>query len=254
MMKKLLLSFGLLMASTLAFNSFAQEIIRITTGEYPPYYSQQAKNYGPIPDIVVQAFARVNITVEFGFFPWSRSLELAKNNHWDASCCWFETSQWNEYFHYSAVLASRDKMFFHLKSYPFDWQSYDDLKGIKIGTTARYSYGEDFAVADKAGKLLIENAPTNEMNLKKLLVGRIEVFPVDRLVGYQLLTDLFEPEEIQQFTHHPKVLFTGKVRLLISKKNPKSQYFIEKFNQGLAILKASGKYEQLFFKAQHGDQ
>ncbi|WDD96936.1 substrate-binding periplasmic protein [Thalassomonas actiniarum] len=245
---------GLLMALSAAFNSLAQETIRITTGEYPPYYSQKLTNYGPIPDIVIQAFAHANIKVEFGFFPWSRSLELAKSNHWDASCCWFDTSQWYEYFNYSDVLVSRDKIFFHLKSYPFDWQSYEDLKGIKIGATARHAYGEKFAAANKTGKLLIEDAPTNAMNLKKLFAGRINIFPIERQVGYQLLADLFTPEETQLFTHHPKILFSGRVRLLISKKNPKSQYFMKKFNQGLKMLKESGEYEQLFIKARQGDK
>ncbi len=243
---------GLLLAISAAFNCLAQETIRITTGEYPPYYSQKFANYGPIPDIVSQAFAQVDIKVEFGFFPWSRSLELAKSNHWDASCCWFDRAEWHEYFNSSDVLTSRDKIFFHLKSYPFDWQSYEDLKGIKIGATARHGYGEKFAAANKAGKLLIEDAPTNAMNLKKLFVGRIKIFPIERLVGYQLLADLFTPEEIQLFTHHPKVLFSGRVKLLISKKNPKGQYLMKKFNQGLKILKESGEYEQLFLKAQYG--
>ncbi|WDE09722.1 substrate-binding periplasmic protein [Thalassomonas haliotis] len=254
MMKKRLQPLYLCLFSIVAFNSYAQDVIRIATGEYPPYYSQKLVNYGPIPEIVSQAFARVDIKVEFGFFPWSRSLELAKSNHWDASCCWFDTAKWHEYFDYSDVLTSRDKIFFHLKSYPFDWQSYDDLKGIKIGTTARHAYGEKFVAANKAGQLSIEDAPSDAMNLKKLFAGRINIFPIDRLVGYQLLSDLFKPEEINLFTHHPKVLFSGRVRLLISKKNPKSQYLIEKFNLGLKMLKESDQYEQLFIKAQLGDK
>ncbi|WP_281557160.1 ABC transporter substrate-binding protein [Thalassomonas sp. RHCl1] len=250
MMKKLLQSLCLFIAPIGSFSCLAQEVIRIATGEFPPYYSQRYENYGPTPAIVVQAFAHVNIKVEFGFFPWNRSLELAKNNIWDATCCWFETPGWETDFYYSDAVRSREKIFFHLKSYPFKWQSFDDLKGIRIGTTVKYSYGAAFDAANKAGKLLIEPAPTNEMNLKKLLVGRIDIFPIDRLMGYQLLADLFTPEKIQLITHHPKILFSDSVRLLVSKKNPKNQYFIDKFNLGLKRLKESADYEPFFIREQ----
>ncbi|WDE09721.1 substrate-binding periplasmic protein [Thalassomonas haliotis] len=250
MMKKLLLPLCLFIASLGAFTCFAQETIRIATGEFPPYYSQKYKNYGPTPAIVVQAFAQVNIKVEFGFFPWNRSLELAKNNIWDATCCWFETPEWGADFYYSDAVRVREKIFFHLKSYPFDWQSFDDLKGLRIGATVKYSYGEAFDAANKAGKLLIEQAPSNEMNLKKLFVGRIDIFPIDRQMGYQLLADSFSPEKTQLITHHPKILFTDSVKLLVSKKHPKNQYFIDKFNQGLKMLKEKGEYEPFFIKGQ----
>jgi len=253
MLKKLCLPCCLFMAVAGAFQSFAQETVRIATGEYPPYYSQKYQDFGPIPAIVTQAFAQMNIRVEFGFFPWSRSLELAKNNHWDGSCCWFETSQWQEAFYYSDVLISREKIFFHLKSYPFDWHSYEDLQGMAIGTTARHAYGEDFARASEKGLLAIEQVPSNEMNLKKLLAGRIDIFPIERSVGYQLLSELFPPEKAQLVTHHPKVLYSGSVRLLISKKNPKGRDIMEKFNLGLKKLKASGDYRQLFIKAREGE-
>ncbi|WDE07682.1 transporter substrate-binding domain-containing protein [Thalassomonas viridans] len=253
MMKKLFLPVCLLIASSAgAVKSFAQETIRIATGEYPPYYSRQYKNFGPTPAIVIAAFARVNIKVEFGFFPWNRSLELAKNNVWDATCCWFKTSGWEDYFYYSDGVRSREKIFFHLKSYPFHWQSYDDLQEMKIGTTVKYAYGDDFDAANKAGKLRIEQAPSNKMNLKKLLAGRIHIFPIDRLMGYQLLDEFFTPEQARLITHHSKILFSGNVRLLISKKNPKSQYLIEKFNLGLKKLKESGEYDPFFIEKQPG--
>jgi len=246
MRKKLCLSFYLLIASSGPAKAFAQEIIRIATGEYPPYYSRDYENFGPTPAIVTRAFALVNIKVEFGFFPWNRSRELAKSNVWDATCCWFKTPGWEEYFYYSDSVRSREKIFFHLKSYRFDWHSYEDLQGLKIGTTISYSYGKDFDAANKAGKLTTEQALSNKMNLKKLLAGRIDIFPMDRLMGAQLLAEYFTPEERDLITRHPKTLFSGSVRLLISKKNPKGQYFLDKFNLGLKKLKESNDYVPFF--------
>ncbi|WP_281557158.1 transporter substrate-binding domain-containing protein [Thalassomonas sp. RHCl1] len=248
-----LLLLWLLLVSLSAAKGFTQETIRIATGEYPPFFSENAKNYGQVLHLVSEAFAQMNIKVEYGFFPWSRSLELAKHNNWDAACCWAKNRAKQQYFYFSDVVNSAEIVFFHLKSYPFDWHSYDDLTGIEIGATVRYNYGGVFIDADNAGKLSLEIAATDEINFRKLLGGRIKIFPISRKVGYTLLADLFNAEETDLVTHHPKVLVSNITRLLIPKKNPKSQYFVDMFNKGLKMLKASGEYEQHFTEAKSDD-
>ncbi|WDD96937.1 substrate-binding periplasmic protein [Thalassomonas actiniarum] len=248
-----LLLLWLLLVSLTAAKGFTQETIRIATGEYPPFYSENARNYGHVLHLVSEAFAQMNIKVEYGFFPWNRSLALAKHNSWDATCCWLKDPVKQQYFYFSDVVYSTEVVFFHLKSYPFDWRSYDDLTGIEIGTTVRYRYGGVFVDADHAGKLSLEIAATDEINFRKLLGGRIKIFPISRKVGYTLLADLFNVEETDLITHHPKVLVSNISRLLVSEKNPKSQYFIEMFNKGLKMLKASGEYEKYFIEAKFDD-
>ncbi|WDE07683.1 transporter substrate-binding domain-containing protein [Thalassomonas viridans] len=246
MVKKLFLFVFGLIASAAAVNTEAQETIRITTGEFPPYYSEHEPNYGESLHIVTQAFAQMNIKVEYGFFPWSRSYELVKQNDWDASCCWSRTPEREVYFNYSEVIRSSNIMFFHLRKFPFDWQSYEDLSGIRIGTTIRYFYGREFEAADKAGKLLVEHASSDEINFRKLLGGRIQIFPIGQKAGYHLLSKSFLPEKVDSVTHHAKALVRYQLRLMVAKTNKKSRYFIDKFNEGLKRLKASGEYEQYF--------
>lgn len=222
---------------------FAQETIRIATGEFPPYYSQKYENYGQTLHIVSKAFSIMNITVAYTFFPWGRSYELAKKNDWDATCCWSNTPERERHFNYSDAIRTTDVVFFHLKDTSFDWHTYDDLKNIAIGTTARYTYGIEFDKANKAGTLRVENATSDELNFRKLLGRRIKIIPVNRVAGYQILADLFTPEEAQLITHHPKSLVLYKVKLMVSKKNKNSQYLLERFNEGLKRLKESGKHD-----------
>ncbi|WP_281557162.1 transporter substrate-binding domain-containing protein [Thalassomonas sp. RHCl1] len=243
MMKRLLLLIYGFIASLVAFNGFAQETIRISTGEDPPYSSEKYPGYGQTLNIVTQAFAQMNIKVEYGFFPWGRSYALAKENNWDATCCWTVTHERSKYFDYTDAIRRTDIVFFHLKSYPFDWQSVNDLKDIAIGATVLFTYGEKFDADAKEGKLLVEYAPSYQINLTKLLRGRIQLFPMNRAMGLQQVADLFTTEQAKLFTYHPKPLTSFTVGLMVSKKHHKGQYFIEMFNKGLKRLKASGKYD-----------
>lgn len=76
---------------SISLNVYAQESIRLTNGEWPPYLSKDLKHYGVASRIVTEAFDLEGIKVEYGFFPWERALELAKHGDWDGSLVWFHT-------------------------------------------------------------------------------------------------------------------------------------------------------------------
>jgi len=233
------------LTSIAAFKVTAQDIIRIATGEYPPYYSEKLPDYGLNLYVVTQVFARMGIQVEYGFFPWSRSLQLAKNNAWDLSCCWTVTPERSKHFYFSdAIRKTSEYVFYHLKSYPFDWHSVDDLANIEIGTTIRFSYGHEFDSAERSGHLLIEKAPSDEINFRKLLGGRIKLFPIGRDKGQQILSELFSPEQSQLLTYHPKPISAFTTGLMISKNNKNALQILEAFNKELAKFKASDTYRQ----------
>ncbi len=82
-----------------------------------------------------------------------------------------------EHFLYSDAVVPSKFAFFHLKGSNFDWNSYEDLRGIRIGGTLEYAYSKEFDAAEKAGIIKTNRAPSDEIGLKKLLKGRIEVFP-----------------------------------------------------------------------------
>ena len=229
-----------------AGNACAQEILRIATGEFPPYYSESESDNGETLNIVKQAFAQMNIKVEYGFFPWNRSYELAKRNDWDASCCWHYTPERARDFNYSEVVRAADIVFFHLKQQPFNWQSLQDLTDKRIGVRALFTYGKEFEAAKQEGKLWVEQAPTDEINFRKLLGGRIDLLPIDKNAGYYLLSKEFQPEKARQVVHYSKPLIRYRLRLFVSKTHKQSRNIIDTFNEGLKRLKASGKYNQYF--------
>lgn len=222
------------------------ETIRITSGEWEPFLSQHIYQYGLDSHIVTEAFKLEGIDVEWGFFPWQRSYENAKDSdEWDASCCWWPDNETKDVFLVSDTITETSFVFYHLKSYKFHWNSLQDLEGIKIGGTTKYHYGKEFMSAIQAETLTVEYTQKDEFNYRKLLAGRIEIFPNDPAVGNAQIRNSLSQEEINLITYSPKKFGESTLHLIVSKNKKRNKYFLDKFNSGLKKLKASGRYQKM---------
>lgn len=234
--------------------SQATEVVRLTNGEWPPFTSKTLKHYGVYSHIVSEAFALENLKVEYGFFPWPRGYIYVKRGKWDGSVTWAPTPQKKSEVLFSDPVTQHIKVFFHLKSFPFDWSSIDDLTGLPIGVTAQYTYGDVFDRAMNSGVIKTQHVVKDIFNLRKLIGGRIQIFPSDIDVGYYILNKEFSLEDIARVTHHPKPIQTTGTCVIFTKANPeKSQRLLKLFNQGLSKLKKSGAYDQMFEASRRGD-
>lgn len=80
-------------------NSYAEDTIRIASGEWPPFYSENLEYYGLDSRIVTESFALEGIRVIYRFFPWKRSYEYSKAGEWDGTIGWPHSKE-REKFHY----------------------------------------------------------------------------------------------------------------------------------------------------------
>lgn len=243
----------LLIGAWLVSSALAQETVVISTGEYPPAYSLYSPHYGYTNHIVTEAFALADIEVDVQFMPWKRAYERARMGRIPATCCWFYTADRQANFHASDPIINEGFYFYHLKSFDFDWQDLDDLSDLAIGGTREYSYTDAFYQAIDEQRLTVEWVNSDLQSLRKLLAGRIDIVPIDKMVGEELLRSHFSPEERAQFTYHEKPLLDSNVHLLFPKTNDESsQDLLERFNEGLRQLKDSGRYDEILEAAMSG--
>ena len=226
-------------------NVLAKERIKITTGEWPPYFSTNLPDLGVGSLMVKEAYKLVNIEVDLLFFPWARSLETTQRGKYEGSALWRKNKEREKSFHYSDPVLPYSTHFFHLKKMAFDWQTLADLSGYKVGTTLKYSYADEFDQAIK--NRLIDNYvnTSDELNMKLLLKERIEIFPMDISVGLHILGQHFTPEEAKQITYHPNPLTTESLYLIFPKSKENSAYWLKKFNEGMSKLYDSEYYHKL---------
>jgi polar amino acid transport system substrate-binding protein len=167
----------------------------------------------------------------------------AKAGDWDGTVALARTLERDSVFWFSdEPVIFGERVLFHLKRVPFHWNTIEDLRGLKIGATLEYYYGEAFEQAEKAKQLTVERVPTDEQNFRKLLAHRIDIFPITREVGSYMLKTLFSPEEAASVTHHPTPLYITEFYLALSKKVTRAIHMLAKFNKE---LKDSGRYDQL---------
>lgn len=230
----------------------AADRIRLATGEWPPYVSAGLEHHGVATHIVTDAFAAEGIAAEITFLPWKRAYEQAKAGNFDGTFVWSKESDREEHFYYSDPIFEDSMVFFHLKHTPFEWESMDDLEGIRMGCTLGYNYGDSFRAAAHDGELTIDWVPKDIQNFRKLLRGRVTLVPLEVTVGHHILQNHFTVNEIQQVTHHPRPIKTGAYYLLLPKRLHSSQDLLTIFNSGLKQLRQRGAIAEYFKNSRDG--
>ena len=221
---------------------FAVDTVRLAVGEWVPYTSEVHPEGRMLQTVVTEAFKLEGVSVVYGYFPWKRSYIQAEMGEYDGTFPWNKTPERVKAFHFPKLSLVKDEsVFFHLKSTPFDWQTLQDLKKFRVGVTLGYKEEISF----KEQGILAEVVPTEELNFRKMLLGRIDVYQTSKSVGYSTINAMFSPEEAKLFTHHPKPVSQGEYFVLFSKKTPRGQELAAKFDEGLKKLKASGAYAKI---------
>ncbi|MBU2705411.1 transporter substrate-binding domain-containing protein [Zooshikella marina] len=221
------------------------EVVTFSSGEWPPFLSSSYKKYGAGSHIVTEAFKTQGIKVEYGFYPWKRSMEMAKKGEVDATLLWSKNKERESYFYYSIPVMTLSHVFFHRVDMDFEWDTIQNLKGYKIGITRGYYYGEMIDKGIKNGLLHTEIANSDLINFKKLIAGRIQLFIIEPEVGYEILNEHFTKPVKSLVTNNHRPIQARKWYVLISKKSPRALYWLENFNKGLSSIEQSGLIEKI---------
>ncbi|MBH9552855.1 substrate-binding periplasmic protein [Inhella gelatinilytica] len=214
--------------------------VKVATGEWPPFMSEALPEQGFVLQIVREAFAQEGIQVEFAFFPWARAMLQVEAGTSVASAAWYVTAERAQKFHFSAPLFVEQQVLFHRRSEPLAWKTLDDLKGKRIGATTGYVYGEAFQEAEKTGRLTVDRAPSDDKNLRKLLLGRVDAVAMSLAVGLDLLRRVIPAQEAATLTYFPRPLNAGPLHLVFA-KSAKGLEWQQLFDRGLAKLQKSGR-------------
>jgi len=219
------------------------QIVRIANGEWKPYTSEKLKHFGYISHIVSEAFLIEGVKVEYSFFPWARSLHMVKTGDYDCSIGWSKNIEREKYAYFSLPILEVNYSFFHLKAFQFNWDKLEDIKKYRTGSTIGYDYGAGFSAAQNSNEYVIDSVRSDEINFRKLLKRRINIFPMDVEAGYTLLNQHF-PNERQMITHHKKSLYVTSDNLICTNKRSYGKKIVNIFNNGLKKIRERGIYDK----------
>lgn len=236
----------------------AKDLVYLTSGEWPPYLSNNLPENGYASHIVKEAFSAVGIDVTFGFFPWERSFQYAKRGInpngeiWHGSLVWVHTRDREKNFYYSDSVVTDQEVLFFLNDSAFSWDKPKALEGKIIGGTSHTVYPL-FEQAENEGLVRIDRAGNYDILFKRLLMNRIDAVPQVKHVGNYYLQNNLTAKERAKITFSESVIETRSYHLILSKKLKKNKQLIELFNEGLNKIKLNGKYKELETSFYSGD-
>ncbi|MET1077574.1 MAG: ABC transporter substrate-binding protein [Pseudomonas sp.] len=229
------------------------KVVLVGSGDWQPYVDERREDGGVLGRLVTAAFRQVGYQVRFTYYPWDRNALMLQKGSLDAIMP-YACSQVRQAFSWCSAPLVRDEMvFFHRKDWPFEWTALTDLKDYSIGASLGYFYGEDFAQAENSGQLQVTRSSREDANFRLLELGRIQLYPQERSVGYAMLRRLYPADGGQAFTHHPLPLATLPLHLLFRRDDPRGAELLAAFNQGLKKMTANGDLARLQQAVRDGD-
>ncbi|MBV8656967.1 MAG: transporter substrate-binding domain-containing protein [Burkholderiales bacterium] len=214
----------------------AEEVL-LATLEWPPYVGAQLPISGGSTAILRAALAAEGITVKLDFLPWQRAVQLGTYDHRYAGYFpAYAGAERDAKSIRSDPIGSSPLGFAELLANPINWHTLDDLQGKRIGVVAGYVNTDDLDRRLREGLLVADAAPSDELNLVKLLARRVDTAVIDRHVfDYLLQTTPTLKNRARQlsFSH---TLLDDKKLYVYCQRTPEGERLCAKLNEGLARI------------------
>lgn len=223
-------------------SAHGQKKVYFTSLEWPPYSGENLKGQGASVAVARAAFDAMGYELHVDFYPWARTVGLAKRND----------SRYHGYFpeYYSADIAETFLfsepmgkgplgLIEHMAK-PVAWQSIDDLSNFKIGVVRGYVNTDELDKRIADGRIKVEPVVADLDNLKKLTVGRLELAVMDPNVFRYLMAN--EPalaKHQRALQVNPKLL-EEKDLYLCFKNTDEGRELLAIFNEGLKQIDVKG--------------
>ena len=155
----------------------------ITLGyvDFPPYeFEKNGKPAGILVIIVETLFQKADIPLTLKSLPFKRAYSYAKAGKINGLFNFYKTKERLKFFDYTEPIITNPLVLFVRKDSILKFDTLEDLKGIEIGVMRGYTYGTDF---EKSTFITKSESNSHRSNFMKLVLGRINVYPCDKLVG-----------------------------------------------------------------------
>lgn len=225
----------------------AERLVIYGDDAYPPViYLDHGKPAGILPAIFSRLQKDTGDQYELVLVPWKRALYESQQGRGGIT-----TISWNKerdrIYDFSEPIYYDDIQLVVLKGKEFAFKQLQDLKGKKLGGAAGASYGEEIDSAISSGLLKIDRDPNQDVRLRKLLFGRIDVALIGNgNAGLNRILDSVPDLKAKrsQFVALPQPLTRDPLYLAFAKSMHK-QAAIQRFNQALKALKKTPEYQQI---------
>lgn len=229
------------LAGAFSFSLNACEI-KIGWEAWSPYQVKDSAGKMSGLDIeLTEAIAKeAGCTVKYLDLPWTRQLAQNESGEIDVTMGASKTSERELFATFTDGYRNETNSLFIKEGAGADIKSIADLGStkLKIGITRGTSYGPEI---DAMKAKFDGSADNDDLNLKKVVAGRIDGFLVDQYTGFSLIKST---NAVGKVVLHPLAISSGEVYLMVSKKT-KIQELTKKLNLALKKIKENGVHAKI---------
>ncbi|WP_248749357.1 transporter substrate-binding domain-containing protein [Pseudomonas sp. MWU15-20650] len=219
------------------------EKLRIVTEPWVPYvYDDNGTLRGLDYEATMAVFQRLGVEVQWQLLPWKRCLAMLDQGHADGALDIFHSHDRDALLLYpSEPLSEVEFVLFYANERPHLAHTLDDLRGLTVGISPGYLYGDAFSQSDAFNR---EPAPSHEANFGKLMLGRIDLVVTDRRVGQHVIRELGLEGKVSQAS----VVISRQQQFLAVRPGAGMDLLVQRFAAELRRFKQEPAYAALSAK------
>ena len=216
------------------------EPITVVTEPWPPYvFLQDGQLRGVDYEVSQHILQDLGYQPDWRVMPWKRAQHDVLAGQADAILdITVNAERQNKYHFPTEPLSNSESVLFYRTSDPFPYSTLDDLRGLRIGVSAGYSYGNP--AFNQAEHLTREPCPSIESCLLMLQRGRVDMTVINRQVGLYTLSLL----GLEGIAYHPQPLSSGPLYLAFARR-PDLADLALRFGEALKTYKQTAGYQQI---------
>ncbi len=219
--------------------------INLTAQYYPPYINGE-NNDAFLTKIVLTAFKLGNVDVSQSEVPNNRAISGVTQGLYEGSYGWGYTEERASKLLYSnKPIYSLRIVFFQRVNELYNWEKLNDLHAYTLGAVQGNFYSDEFTRLQNRGELIVDYAPSDVSNFRKLLSGRVDLLPIDLDTGNYILQKHFRVEERHKLIAQVKPLSVVPVYVVTNKNLPQAKELMQRFDLGFQQLSESGQLAKI---------
>jgi len=222
----------------------AEQPANVICDIWPPYQIMEGKKVTGFSTEMVQAiYKRMDVPLDkVKAFPWKRALRILESGHADALFSANLTKARETFAHYPDEILFESPWLIWTRQNS-DIKTEEDLKGKTIGVVMGYSYTKLFWDFIQT-YCRVEEVTTDDINFKKLNMGRLDAIAAEYGNGIHLMKQLGIKSIVP---NHDIVIKKDGLHIIFSRENV-SEAFVRRFSDELKAFKKTPEYKILRYK------
>lgn len=230
--------------AAILFTSLAAAEIRIATGnDYAPFTDEDLPAGGLATEIVVEAFGKVDSSVDIDFRPWRRGYHDTLQGLFAGTFPYVYTSDRAEEMQFSSEpIAVMRQMAVSRASEPVEYTGPDSLAGLTICSPQGYAEPDLIQELIDDGSLDAAEPSEIESCIRMMQRGRSDFFIPNNFTWPGLVaSEDLDPDEF----HVDDNAIAETELFFITPRSDVDSEALDRFDRGLGLLRESGAYDEI---------